>query len=68
MANPMAEYVYRVIYETLAEGGFQVIVPALPGIITYGRTLEEAHEMGRDVIGCHIKGLKDAEQLPAPTV
>lgn len=27
----MSEYGYRVIYEHLAEGGFQVIVPALPG-------------------------------------
>jgi predicted RNase H-like HicB family nuclease len=34
----MSEYGYRVIYEPLAEGGFQVIVPALPGIVTYGPT------------------------------
>jgi len=38
----------RVIYEPLAEGGFQVIVPALPGIVTYGRTLDEAREMAQD--------------------
>lgn len=30
----MAERGYRVIYEALAEVGFQVIVPALPGIVT----------------------------------
>jgi len=29
----MSEYGYRVIYERLAKGGFQVIVPALPGIV-----------------------------------
>lgn len=61
----MAEHAYRVIYEPLAEGGFQVIVPALPGIVTYGRTIEEAREMAQDAIACHLKGLlKDNEEIP----
>lgn len=61
----MAEYGYRVIYEPLSEGGYQVIVPAFPQIITYGRTLEEAREMARDAILCHIRGLlKDGEEIP----
>lgn len=61
----MTERGYRVIYEPLAEGGFQVIVPALPGIVTYGPTLEEAREMAHDAITCHIQGLlKDNEEIP----
>lgn len=61
----MAEHGYRVIYEPLTEGGFQVIVPALPGIVTYGRTIEEAREMAQDAIECHIQGLiKDNEEIP----
>ncbi len=61
----MSEYDYRVIYEPLNEGGFQVIVPALPGIVTYGRTLDEAREMAQDAISCHIQGLlKDNEEIP----
>lgn len=53
------------IYEPIAEGGYEVIVPALPGIITYGRTLDEAREMARDAIVCHIQGLlKDNEEIP----
>ena len=61
----MVEHGYRVIYEPLAEGGFQVIVPALPGVITYGRTIEEAREMAQDAISCHLKGLlKDNEEIP----
>ena len=61
----MSEHGYRVIYEPLAEGGFQVIVPALPGIITYGRTIEEAREMAQDAIACHLQGLlKDDEEIP----
>jgi predicted RNase H-like HicB family nuclease len=56
---------YTVIYERLLEGGYQVIVPALPGIVTYGRTLEEAREMAEDAIRCHIRALlKDGEDIP----
>jgi predicted RNase H-like HicB family nuclease len=65
----MAEYIYRVIYEPLAEGGYQVIVPALPGIVTFGRTLDEARGMAQDAIACHIRGLlKDGEQVPASLI
>ena len=61
----MAEHGYRVIYEPLSEGGFQVIVSALPGIVTYGRTIEEAREMAQDAIACHLQGLlKDNEEIP----
>ena len=61
----MTQRGYRVIYEPLAEGGFQVIVPALPGIVTYGRTIGEAREMAQDAISCHIQGLlKDNEEIP----
>ncbi len=61
----MAEHGYRVIYEPLAVGGFQVIVPALPGIVTYGRTIDEAREMAQDAVTCHLQGLlKDDEKIP----
>ncbi len=61
----MIEYGYTVIYERLSEGGYQVIVPALPGIVTYGPTLEEARKMAQDAILCHLRGLlKDGEEIP----
>lgn len=61
----MSDYGYRVIYELLAEGGYQVIVPALPGIVTFGRTIEEAREMAQDAISCHVQGLlKDNQEIP----
>jgi len=53
-----AEYGYAAICERLLEGGYQVIVPALPGIVTYGRTLEEAREIAQDAIRCHIRALR----------
>ena len=60
----MSEYGYRVVYEHLSEGGFQVIVPALPDIVTCGRTIEEAREMAEDAITCHLQGLlKDNEDI-----
>jgi predicted RNase H-like HicB family nuclease len=60
-----AEHGYTVIYERLLEGGYQVIVPALPGIVTYGRTHEEARAMAEDAIRCHIRALlKDGEDIP----
>ena len=61
----MAEYGFTVLYEQLDEGGYQVIVPALPGILTYCRTLPEAREMARDAIVCHVRGLlRDNEEIP----
>src|SRR5438552_1080799 len=60
-----AEHGYKVIFDPLKEGGFQVIVPALPGLVTYGRNLEEARTMARDAIVCHLRGLlKDGEGIP----
>ena len=45
--------------------GYQVTVPLLPGLVTYGRTLEEAQKMARDAIECHIEGLrKSGEPIP----
>jgi len=45
--------------------GYQVTVPLLPGVITYGRTEEEAIEMARDAIRCHLDGLrKSGEAIP----
>lgn len=59
------EYSYTVIYEPVKEGGYQIIVPLLPGLITYGRTFEEAQEMARDAIRCHLEGLlKEKGNIP----
>ena len=45
--------------------GYQVTVPLLPGVITFGRREEEAIEMARDAIRCHLDGLrKSGEDIP----
>ncbi len=56
---------YTVLFEPMSEGGYMVVVPALPGIITYGGSLEEARTMAEDAIRVHCEGLlKDGEPLP----
>ena len=53
---------YTVIFEPIEAGGYMVVVPALPGIVTYGESLENAREMAKDAIKCHIEGL--IEEFP----
>jgi predicted RNase H-like HicB family nuclease len=46
----MATLSYAVILEPEAEGGFSVIVPALPEAHTQGETVEEALANAREVV------------------
>jgi predicted RNase H-like HicB family nuclease len=49
----------------LRPSGYQVTVPSLPGLITFGRTRSEAWVMAEDAIRCHIEGLrKDGVPIP----
>ena len=36
-----------------------VLVPALPGCVTYGQTIDEALRMAEEAIHCHLLGLAD---------
>ena len=47
------------------EGGYTVTVPARPGCITEGATLEKALSNAREAIQCHVEGLL-ADRLPIP--
>jgi predicted RNase H-like HicB family nuclease len=59
------EYSYTVFFEPAQEGGYIVTVPALPGLVTEGDTLEEAREMARDAIRAYLESLvKDGEPIP----
>ena len=44
------QYKYTVLYEPLPEGGFQVHVPAMPEIVTYGRTRAESRPRAEEAI------------------
>ncbi len=47
------------------EGGYMVTVPALPGCVAQGDTLEQALQRVREAIQCHIEGLQ-ADGLTVP--
>ncbi len=49
---------YNIVLRSEPEGGFTVIVPALPGCITHGKNLIEAKKMAEDAIGGYIRSLK----------
>ncbi len=53
------------IHPDVEEGGYWVTVPALPGCVTQGETLEEAIAMAREAIALHIEGLLEAGE-PVP--
>jgi predicted RNase H-like HicB family nuclease len=57
---------FNVIFRPEPEGGFTVIVPSLPGCVTYGRNLKEAKEMAIDAIKGYIASLKKHKE-PIPT-
>jgi len=57
-------YTYRIILEP-DEGGYHVLVPALPGCHTWGKTIDEAREMARDAIDVYLRSLvTDGESIP----
>ncbi len=62
----MSEYSYTVLFEPVPEGGYNVIVPALPEICTFGETLEEARAMALDALTCVLESMrKDNESIPS---
>ncbi|MGB2676321.1 MAG: type II toxin-antitoxin system HicB family antitoxin [Candidatus Acidiferrum sp.] len=57
---------FNIVLRPEPEGGFTVIVPALPGCVTYGRTLAEAKKMAKDAISGYIASLtKHNKPVPA---
>jgi antitoxin HicB len=61
-----ARYRYNIRLRREPEGGYTALVPALPGCVTYGRTVDEAREMARDAISGYIASLRKHKD-PVPT-
>jgi antitoxin HicB len=57
---------YTIVLEPDDQGrGYTVLVPALPGCITQGRSKEEALERAREAIAAYIESLEaDGEPVP----
>jgi len=62
----MSKYEYTIIlHPDPDEGGYTVTVPALPGCVTQGETLEEAIAMAKDAIRLYVESLRaDGEPIP----
>jgi antitoxin HicB len=67
MAN--AAHSYAVILEPEAEGGFSVIIPALPEAHTQGETVEECLANAREVIELVLAArVQRGEEIPPSDV
>lgn len=56
---------YTVYFLPEADGGYSVIVPALPGCNTQGDTFEEAERNAREAIQVYLESLvADGEAIP----
>lgn len=56
---------YRILLRKEPESGYTVIVPILPGCVTYGNTLDEAIAMAEEAIELYIESLvANGEEVP----
>lgn len=63
------EQSFTVVLEPLDEGGFLVLVPSLPEVVTHGETEEEAMAMAEDAIRLALGYRRDeGEPVPAEHV
>ena len=61
-------YNYKLHLHKEEEGGYTVIVPALPGCISYGEDVDDAIAMAKEAIELYIEELKDrGEPIPDDT-
>lgn len=54
---------YQITLVPEDDGGYTVLVPSLPGCVSYGRTVDEAAEHAKEAIALHLENLK-AHRLP----
>lgn len=58
-------YTFRVIIEPDEPKGYHGFAPLLPGVHTYGKTIQEVKQNLKEAIICHLQGLaKDKETIP----
>lgn len=63
--QPNDTLTYKIFLHKEPEGNYTVTVPALPGCITYGETIDEAIVMAREAITLYISDLKEyGEPIP----
>ena len=64
-----AEHTYNILIQPEPEGGYTVTCPSLPGLVTYGETLEEARTMALEAVEAYLESLQvDDEPIPESDV
>lgn len=59
---------YQMIFHPVPEGGYVVEFPELPGCLTQGDTLEDAHAMAQDAKKTWLSdAISHGEAIPEPT-
>jgi predicted RNase H-like HicB family nuclease len=62
------KYLYPAIFTPDENGIYNVIVPDLPGCVTYGEDIADAINMARDAIAMWLCDAEDkSEDIPAPS-
>jgi antitoxin HicB len=59
MDSSVTERTYTIQLQPEPEGGFTVLVPALPPVVTYGETYEEAMANAREAIELILEVYRD---------
>jgi len=56
---------YKILLKMEPDGGYTVLVPSLPGCITYGETIDESIINVKEAIELYIESLKShGEDIP----
>jgi antitoxin HicB len=54
---------YKLLLHKEPEGAYTVIVPALPGCITFGKNIDDAIKMAKEAIEIYIEELKSRGEI-----
>ena len=61
----MTQLTYEIRLQKEREGGYTVLVPSLPGCITYGNNIDEAIAMAKEAIELYINSMVEhGEEVP----
>ena len=62
--RPVVDRLFAVTFTHEPEGGYTVLVPALPGCVSYGETIEDARNNARQAIALHLENLSAHHDAP----
>jgi antitoxin HicB len=52
-------FTFQIVFRPEPEGGFTVLVPSLPGCVTFGDTMEEAQNMAKEAVSAYLESMKE---------